>query len=344
MKLHDVCEVFETLPFPILGEKAHPEKESVQAAVARIAEAVASDEFLADCIAWELRLLESDRLRRGLVPFFTLPSRGLRFAFGYWPPGATARPHEHTAWTITAVCRNELDVLTYDRVESYRRRQLVPKKNFHASSGMVGFIYDPCIHKPKNVTRNGSLSLHVISPRDGEQLDDQYPPLPDLCFPSHVPAAEDEHPFSQVIVSREREASVRQLARILAPMDVPQAHDLIETCFNMGSTGTRRLIAQMSRRSIEEDPAKSRLTLVRTHDELVLCSRHEKGAVCLDVETPSGPVEQLTINDLAREAIDFVAREIRFDIDALPGRLSKEERMAIGETLEETGLFKGVRE
>jgi hypothetical protein len=344
MKLHDLCEIFESLPFPILGEKAHPEKATVKTAVTRIAEAVVNDEFLADCIAWELRLLESDRLRNGLVPFFTLPGRGLRFAFGYWPPGATASPHEHTAWTITAVCRNELDVLTYDRGKSYRRRELVPKNNFHAISGKAGFIYDPCIHEPKNLTRDWSLSFHVMSPRDGEQLDDQYPPLPGLCFPSHVPAAADKHPFSQVIVSRQRGARVRQLARILAQMDVPQAHDLSKTCFNMSSSGTRRLIARMSRRSIEEDRAKSRLRLVRTHKDLVLCSRFENGAACLDVETPSGPVEQLTVNDLAREAIDFVAREIHFDIDALPGSLSTEERMAIGEALEETGLFKAVRE
>ena len=344
MKLHDICEVFETLPFPVLGEREHPEKGSVQGAVARIAEAVANDEFLADCIARELRLLESDRPRRGLVPFFTLPSRGLRFAFGYWPPGGTPGPHEHTAWTITAVCRNELEVLTFDRGESYRRRQLVPKNRFHAPSGKVGYIYDPCIHEPRNVSRDWSLSLHVISPRDGEQLDDQYPPLPGLCFPSSIPTGNDEHPFSQVIVARQRETSVRLLARILVAMDVPQAPELVATCFNLGTSGTRRLIAKMAQRTFKAGPAESSSVLVRTHKDLVLRSRNDEGTVCLDVETSSGPVEQLTINDLAREAIDFVVKEPRFDIDALPGDLSEEERQVIGETLEETGLFKRVRE
>jgi len=344
MKLQDICEVFATLPFPALGDRAHPEKSSVQAAVARVAEAVVNDEFLADCIAWELRLLESDRPRRGLVPFFTLPSRGLRFAFGYWPPGGTPGPHEHTAWTITAVCRNELEVLTYDRVESYRRRQLVPKNQFHATSGKTGYIYDPCIHEPKNVTGDWSLSLHIISPRDGEQLDDSYPPLPDLCFPASVPADEDKHPFSHVIRARQRETGVRQLARILAAMVVPQAPELLETCFNLGSTGTRRRIARMAPRPIQSDSAKSPWVLARTHKDLVLRSRRDGGAVCLDVETSTGPVEQLAINDLAREAIDFVAKEPRFNVDALPGTLSEEEREVIGETLEETGLFYRVRE
>src|ERR1043165_6983466 len=114
MKLSDMCEAFSALRFPHLGDDAHPDRESILQVRERVREALVDDELLADCIIHELRLLARDRIRHGLVPVFSIPGLGIRFAFGYWPPGGTPGPHEHTAWTITAVCRNRLDVATYD--------------------------------------------------------------------------------------------------------------------------------------------------------------------------------------------------------------------------------------
>jgi predicted metal-dependent enzyme (double-stranded beta helix superfamily) len=168
VKLHDLCAAFEALSFPTDGDRAHPDRALVVAARASVEDAVVDDEFLADCFSTELRLIENNCLRRELTPFFTIPALGVRMAFGYWPPGGTPGPHEHTAWTIIAVCRNELEVLTYHRDESYRRGELVPKNRFSASAGRVGYIFDPCIHEPRNTSRDWSLSLHVSSPRDGE--------------------------------------------------------------------------------------------------------------------------------------------------------------------------------
>jgi hypothetical protein len=62
-------------------------------------------------------------------------------------------------------------VLTFDRQESYRQNTLVPKNRFEAPAGKTGFIYEPCLHEPRNVS-GVVLSLHVISPRDGERPDD----------------------------------------------------------------------------------------------------------------------------------------------------------------------------
>jgi hypothetical protein len=66
----------------------------------------------------------------------------------------------------------KLDVLTFDRPQSYKTRTLVPKNRFHAEAGQVGYIYEPCIHDAKNISQDWSLSLHVISPWDGRHAGD----------------------------------------------------------------------------------------------------------------------------------------------------------------------------
>jgi len=342
MKLDDLAATFHALGFPCNGEQEHPARNLVLAARSGVTAAVGDDEFLTDCISWELRLIEDNRMRRGLVPFYTVPGLGVRFAFGYWPPGGTPGPHEHTAWTITAVCRNELEVLTYDREESYRRQELVPKNRFQAPAGKVGFIYEPCIHAPRNTSRDWSLTLHVTSPRDGERLGDYEKPLPALNFRSRPTEVGDHHPYTSVIAARQRQSCVHQLARILALMDVPQAPHLLAKCMGLASSATRRLIDQMTQRSHPGDAPESHWLLAYTHKDLVLSHRHEGDMVALDVETSNGPLEEFVISDVACEAIAFVTRESIFDVRELPGNFSAEERAAIAEALEETGLFTRV--
>ena len=339
MKLDDLCEIFDTSRFPSLEAQAHPERNSVLAARSMVTSAVADDEFLADCISLELRRLEEHRMRRGLVPFFIVPDLGVRFAFGYWPPGWTPGPHEHTAWTITAVCRNHLEVLTYDREESYKRRELVQKNRFPAPAGKVGYIYEPCIHEPRNTTGEWSLSLHVFSPRDGERLDCHEEPLPSLSFTSKLSPTEYNHPYMRAIRARKRLRYVHQLARILISMDVPQAGPLLEECFNLASSATRRFINGIVPSIGHRATSESQQVLTRTHKDLVLSQRYENDMIALDVETANGMVESLAMSSEARDAIAFIARETSFKVCALPGNLSEEEQTSIGEVLEETGLF-----
>src|SRR5262245_64530044 len=346
MKLHDLCEVFEARHFPTLGTQAHPERDAVRDARSAVADAVVDDEFLADCLSWELRLVKENRLRRGLAPFFTIPELGVRFAFGYWPPGSSAGPHEHTAWTITAVCRNELEVVVYNREESYQRRELVPKNCFHAPSGRVGFIYEPCIHDPRNTSPDWSLTLHITSPRDGEPPPDHREPLPVLVTPGGQFPEESDHPYTHVLVARQRQIASNQLARILASMDVPQAPDLLAQCYEMASTATRGWIDRSARNPTERRVGDSQWVLARTHRDLVFRPRADGETIALEVETMDGPIDDIVISDEAHAvhaAIDFVAREPIFDVRELPGNLSWEEQSALGDELEATGLFTRVR-
>jgi hypothetical protein len=341
MNLEKLCTVFEDLQFPSQGVQMHPDRESLLKARSAVETAIVDDHFLADCISHELHLIEENRLRFGLAPFFIMPNLGIRFAFGYWAPGSTPGPHEHTAWTITAVCRNELEVLTYNREESYKRRELVPKNHFYATAGQVGFIYEPCIHEPRNTSLDWSLSLHISSPRDGEYLGDYEELLPRLDTPV-ISLAERDHPYTQVMIARQRQTLVHQISRILVTMDGPQVSDLLTQCYGLASSATRNWIDGMMPQPTTGKLSDLPCILAKTHMGLVLRSHHQGDMVALEVETPNGSINEIIISDRASAALSFVVNEPLFDIDALPGDLFAEEKSAIAQVLEETGLFSRV--
>src|SRR5689334_9189827 len=128
MRLEGYSESLERLPLPAADQADIPDLETILKVRSLVTQAVADREFLADCIERELHMIQRmSRVRSGLVPFAILPRTGIRLAFGYWPAGGSVAPHEHTAWTVTGVWRNQLQVLTFDRDESYRQGELVPK-------------------------------------------------------------------------------------------------------------------------------------------------------------------------------------------------------------------------
>jgi len=83
---------------------------------------------------------------------------------------------------------------------------------------------------------------------------------------------------------------------------------------------------------------------MRTHKDLVLRHRDEGEMVALDAETLNGTIQELMIGNEAGMAIAFAAREQIFDVRALPGNLTEDEQTALGDLLEETGLFTRVSE
>jgi hypothetical protein len=336
--LDDLCTRFEELEFPLAGEREHPERNSVLAAREAVTDAVRDDEFLVDSMARELDLVERRVPRQGLVPFFTVPAHGIGLSFGYWGPGSRAGAHEHTAWTITAVCRNELEVQTYDREGSYRRRTLIPKNLFEAPAGRAGFIYEPCIHDPRNPTDRWSVSLHLYSPRDGEPVADFdeacLPMLNDLRVRRRYGR---DDPYSQVLDARHRHQMIQQIAELLAGTAVTAADALLVRCARIGSPSTRQFVDALDR--IPRSPVTRVRTLVRTGRGLSFGCRSLDGRVALGVETSHGWVEEVMMSTVAREALEYCCGVPSLTVDELPGRLTAEERHAIGDALELSGLF-----
>ena len=326
LRLDDLCASFGRGEFPAANAREHPDREAVLTAREAVTAVVRDDEFLIDCLAHELDVMERRVSRRGLDPFYTLPELGIQFAFGYWPPGSSAGAHEHTAWTITAVCRNQLEVRTFDRDESYRRRALVPKNLFDAAAGAVGFVYDPCIHDPRNPTDGWSLSLHVSSPRDGEKLDRE------ACLPVLEEwrtrrSMHDDRPYAAAARARYQQMLIEQISRFTAGTDVPGADDVLAHCRRLGakSQGQNRFTP---------------MTLTIVDERLALSCRDVDAGVALGFETPRGWSEQLRMSRFGREAVAFCASRSAFEVSEIPGRLTSAERWAIAEALVESGTFR----
>ena len=340
MKLDELCELFDRHAFPDEQVRERPDKDAVLAARAAITTGVGDVEFLVDCIGYELTLLERPRLgRQDLVPFFTVPEYGVRFALGYWPPGSNAGAHEHTAWTITAVWHNQLSVQTYDRNESYRSQTLVPKNLFDARAGQVGFIYDPCIHDPRNPTDKWSLSMHVSSPHDGQKLADEEQCLPILDKFASRRASAFGAPYDKVVANRYRQLKLRAISQYLAQVDTVPVAGLLGRCIEQGSSVTRRLVRGLGRSERMSGGSSKGRTLTRSHEDLALDFRETDDSVSLGVQTDSGWIEELTMSRVAREAIAFCVATPQFDVQQLPGHLTEGERSAFADALEETGLF-----
>jgi hypothetical protein len=342
MQIADLSCTFADHGFPNAEAERHPPRDSVVALRAIVAEAMRDDPFLLDCAAAELAHIERTPLRRGLAPFHVDPRFGVRLAFGYWAPGSTPGPHEHTAWTITAVVRNELEVVTFDRAASYRQGALVPKNSFTASAGQVGYVYEPIIHAPKNVSREWSLSFHAMSPRDGEPPEDFPEPLPELAVAGS--AAEDgDHPYRYVRSAWHRQNHLRELARLITTLQGPQAGELLNHCALLANVATRRRIRSLCEAAGHAAVVATSPLFVRTHSELQIGFRENGEVLTLTSRTETGEQDEFSISAVARDAIAFVIGQQRFDARFLPGDLSLDERMFIAEALENAGLFREER-
>jgi hypothetical protein len=345
MQLADLCRTFHDLEFPHATASAHPPRDRVRAVQDAVEQAVQDDTFLADCIEAELLRLDREGWRPGLAPFHRLPDLGIRFCLAYWAPGQVADPHEHTAWTVTAVCHNALEVATFDHAIASAEGRLVQKNLFPAPAGRAGHIYDPCIHAPRNPTGAWSMSFHVMSPRDGEPGEDGRPVL----RPAVNPLAAD-HPFTRCAVARLRQRALRVLAAILAASSDPRAVALLEGIVARGDAGTGRLAADSLAGRDPAAAARARAANARAAltagsrvasrgAALDLEVRVDDGAAELIADAPFGPRVLLRVSAWAAPALRVLAREPALVVGDLPGGLTAEEQIALIEALQEWGLF-----
>jgi hypothetical protein len=339
MNLTSISEAFSALRFPRLWEDADPARDSVMQLRSLVGDAFGDGEFLVDCIARELPMIEHGWLRRGLAPFLVDREFGVRFAFAYWRPGESMGPHEHRAWSLSMVCHNCLDVTTYDRAESYRRKELVPKNLFHAEPGQVGYIYGPAIHSPKNSTAEWSVSLHINSPRDNQVFEDA-DPLPGLMTTarSWMQPEAAHHPLVWVADARQRRQEADLLACMLLSSRSPRARELLAPCARLASSGMKQSLRSVISGSALDSSAR----LVRVHPDVRFSTARDAADCVLFLDTPEGPSEALRVNALAYEALAFASTSMAFEARELPGPLDDEERAAVCDAFQDIGLFRQV--
>jgi hypothetical protein len=181
--------------------------------------------------------------------------------------------------------------------------------------------------------------MHVSSPHDGRPPTDREQCLPVLDEFAARRFSVYGASYDKVIATRQRQLKLRAIAQFLAQVDTAPVTHLLERCLQQGSTGTRRFVHALVGTALTDTHSSTASILVRSDPDLALDCRETADHVALGVQTEHGWVEELRVARVAREAIAFCVGATQFDVNQLPGRLTDDERQAIVEGLEETGLF-----
>lgn len=297
--------------------------------------ALTDPEVLCECAELELQLLRNKSDAPNLVPFIDFPSIRAGLAFGYWPPFGATGPHEHTAWTITAVIRNKLDVWVYDWAKSYDCGTLVESQIVNAASPDVGYICSPTIHDVRNSTASWSLALHVLSDHDGQRPDN----YPKSILPDSSEKLDDD-PYRTVDSARMRRAKVVQMAEVLrASVADPATFGQWFEEFMVGATSTR--ISTLLRLGKAPDARLRRLRRIRP--DLRLSVDQAGPHVRLWAYSEHGAHPQIDVTEDFADPLSFIAEQLEFDVESLPGNLTIAERQAFARALEDSCLFEALK-
>lgn len=296
--------------------------------------AVNDPEFVCECIQHELQLLRAKGDGSSLVPFKRLSPLRAGLAFGYWPPFGATGPHEHTAWTITAVVRNRLDVWVYDWAQSYDRGTLVEAQIVNASAPDVGFISSPTIHDVRNSTASWSVALHLLSDHDGRRPEGH----PETLFGRVTETAGDD-PYGQVCAARLRRAKVMQMAELLrASLPDPRPRSGMFEPFMVGATAAR-ISALLG---LGKAMALPLTRLRKVHSDLHLDVERFGSQSRLCAYRGRRAHAQLDVTEEFAAALSFIADRAEFDVASLPGDLTDGERQSLARAIEDSCLFEAV--
>lgn len=296
---------------------------------------VTDPEILCECAELELQLLRNKSDGPNLVPFIRAPSIRAGLAFGYWAPFGATGPHEHTAWTITAVVRNELEIRVYDWAKSYDCGTLVESQIVNAVSPDVGYICSPTIHDVRNGTSSWSLALHVLSDHDGQRPAN----YPKSIFGGLSETLGDD-PYRSVNSARMRRAKVVRMAEVLrSSVANPATFGEWFEEFMVGATSAR--ISTLLRLGKAPDAPLRRLR--RIHPDLRLSVDQVGPQVRLWAYSDQGAHPQIDVTADFADPLLFVAEQLEFDVESLPGNLTISERQALARALEDSCLFEASK-
>lgn len=249
MRFDDLVCLLRSLDLADRGAHGRrPPRDDVRAVQDALTAMLADEDFYLDCIDLEAEATASGTPERPFAPLYRLTDLDLQFRMFYWWPGKAAPPHEHTAWTVTAVFYNMLDVTTFDWHIAFREQRLQPKNRFTGVQGMAGHIYDRCIHRPANLTEKLSTSIHIFNAADQPRIEREVGPIAGLAAPT---AAFVRGPNESVRFAALKQLRLRALAHMVGQFRSERARRTLDGIASAGDDLTRvvtdRLAWSMSR-------------------------------------------------------------------------------------------------
>lgn len=325
------------LPEP--AQRGHATEDQVRAVEAWVRDALASDDFLLDCLARDLARPEPASPTAELAPFYKHPQSRVQVALAYWSPGSAAGPHEHNDWTVTAVVHNRLEVTTFDLAAARRERRLVQRHVFPALPGRVGHIFDHGLHDPRNPTRQWSISLHVFGPQRRPGLESEVGPIEGLTRSGDGPAVT---PDLEPAVARVLQGAWLQgvhRARVAALSALASSARAVPLLEAIGARGDETTQHRAASALLGHDEARGRRALgALAHHQLGMRSElaHAWPAeAALGVRLRDGQAEitvghappraLLRVSPVAESALRFIAEHERFALAEVPGGFGLED-------------------
>jgi predicted metal-dependent enzyme (double-stranded beta helix superfamily) len=249
MRFEDLVSLLRSLDLADQGAHGRrPPRDNVRTVQDAFTAMLADEDFYLDCIDLEAEAAASATPERPFAPLYRLDELDLHFRMFYWWPGKAAPPHEHTAWTVTAVFYNTLEVTTFDWDVAFREQQLKPKNRFTGAQGMAGHIYERCIHRPANLTDKLSTSIHIFHAADKPRIEREVGPITGMALPT---TAFIRGPNEEARLTALRQLRLRALAHMVGPFRSEHARRTLGAIAGAGDDLTRavtdRITWSMSR-------------------------------------------------------------------------------------------------
>ncbi|HEX3758945.1 MAG TPA: hypothetical protein VHW23_09575 [Kofleriaceae bacterium] len=213
-----------------------PPRDDVRTVQDALTAMLADEDFYLDCIDLEAQTTASETPERPFAPFCRVDDLDLQFRMFYWWPGKAAPPHEHTAWTVTAVLYNTLEVTTFDWDVAFRERRLQPRHCFTGVQGMAGHIYDRCIHRPANLTEKLSTSIHIFHAADQPRIEREVGPIAGMAPPT---TAFLRGPKAEARLTALKQLRLRALAHMVGQFHSERARRTLDAIASTGDDLTR---------------------------------------------------------------------------------------------------------
>jgi predicted metal-dependent enzyme (double-stranded beta helix superfamily) len=237
VRFTDLVSVLRSLDLADRGAHGRrPPRDNVRTVQDALTAMLADEDFYLDCIDLEIESTANETPDRPFSPLYRLDDLGLQFRMFYWWPGKAAPPHEHTAWTVTAVFYNSLEVTTFDWDVAFREQRLLPRNRFTGVQGMAGHIYDRCIHRPANLTEKTSTSIHIFHDADQPRIEREVGPIAGMGAPSRALV---RGPNADVRLTALQQLRLRALAHMVGQFRSDRARRTLDTIASVGDDLTR---------------------------------------------------------------------------------------------------------